>query len=181
MTRRRSLPRYTDIPCATQPCSERARFEYTSNTEYARLYREHEGKWKCMKHARPEEWLSAENPVRETILTVEQKSYGRFWKELHNGYARGPGFSILADDVPEGTKLVVTARLVLPGSRLERDEASADLERLRAAAKRAHEEYTRYGHETAATFDAMVALEAVLFGPVPRTPHDQNTEKKSGS
>jgi hypothetical protein len=41
---------------------------------------------------------------------------GLFWTGagLKSGFTHGPGFKAFADDFPEGTKLVITAEIVLP-------------------------------------------------------------------
>lgn len=42
---------------------------------------------------------------------------GLFWQGagLRSGFTCGPGFKAFATDFPEGTKLVITAEIVLPG------------------------------------------------------------------
>ena len=109
--RRRHAPRYR---CEHPGCTEWALFEVATRREALELDRRYAGKWRCLRHTRMEEWLTADNRIREVTLTVEQLPYGRFWRELHNGYASGPGFNAYAEEFPPGTQIIVTARLLLP-------------------------------------------------------------------
>lgn len=100
--------------CGENGCKEFADFEAKSRRDYDDLYRRNgEGKWKCLRHQRPTEVISRENPVIIRDLVNEVKSYGSFWNG-GNGFTHGPGFQAYADDFPEGTILRVTAELILP-------------------------------------------------------------------
>jgi len=81
--------------------------------------------------AQPSEVLSPDNPQTTTVLelhpkyltdryTRESRFLGYFWgpegtpDKAHHGIESGPGFQATADNFPPGTKLIVTARVVLP-------------------------------------------------------------------
>jgi hypothetical protein len=100
--------------CAQEGCSEWSFFEYRTQAEASRLYATYSGTWKCIRHTRPQEWLTPENPSREITLTVEQREHGRYWSGINNGYAHGPGFQAYSDEFPPGTTLRISARLSLP-------------------------------------------------------------------
>jgi hypothetical protein len=112
---------YTYSPqCAHEGCTERAHYYFTTRREQQETVREvNQRGWRCARHQQPDEVLSAENPVRETVLVSYQESYGRFFRQEGaetggNGFAYGAGFKVFAKDFPPGTRLVVTARVELP-------------------------------------------------------------------
>lgn len=107
--------------CVHEGCAERAHYHFDTRRE------EHEtitslrsrGGWRCVRHTRPDEVLSAEAPAREAVLVSRQESYGRFFApegqdKGGNGFLHGPGFKAYAEDFPPGTRIVVTARVELP-------------------------------------------------------------------
>lgn len=71
--------------------------------------------WKCSRHRNPDRTLNADNTETRAVV-VAGKSDGcgdrLFWG--HSGIIHGPGFVAHADDFPEGTRLVVTARIEAP-------------------------------------------------------------------
>lgn len=75
--------------------------------------------FRCTRHSKPEEVLSADNMTTEVVM-VSKKSDGcgdhLYWER--NGVQHGPGFKAWADDFPEGTRLVVTARIEFPNAEL---------------------------------------------------------------
>jgi hypothetical protein len=81
--------------------------------------------WRCARHSRADEVLSADDPGRETVLASYETDFGyggkvhRFFTPEGNttggsGFIYGPGFRAFADDFPAGTRLIVTARVELP-------------------------------------------------------------------
>jgi hypothetical protein len=142
MARRRVTSR---VNCAKPGCREMAHFEYDSQRERAESERRRlEFPWRCYRHSAEEEVLSAENPVRETVLTVAQPRNPRYerdlddyrravargsdfarepsefydflsWEGASGGIVSGPGFRAIAKDFPAGTRLVVTVRVEIPG------------------------------------------------------------------
>lgn len=134
----------SSVNCAKPGCRECAHFEYDSMRDRAEGDRRRlEHPWRCYRHSAEDEVLSAENRVREAVLTVArlrnpsyerqldeyrrmvergyrsgrepQEFYDRLtWAGAGGGIVSGPGFRALAEDFPEGTRLVVSVRLVLP-------------------------------------------------------------------
>ena len=109
--------------CAKPGCLETAYFEYDSQRERAEAEkRRAESPWRCTRHLREDEVLSPANLERVAVLTAAKVFYqgkpikGLFWKGpgLNSGLTIGPGFKAFADDFPEGTQLVITARVDLP-------------------------------------------------------------------
>lgn len=98
--------------CQHPGCKEVARFEADTRKEQEEIYKRHGRNWLCTRHTRPEEVLSPANLVRSTELESRQETYGRFFG--HSGFVSGPGFKIYAEDFPAGTKLRVTAEVILP-------------------------------------------------------------------
>lgn len=101
--------------CGHEGCKEQAIYRYSTRRdmmESFELKNYTNGRWRCVRHTRPNEVLSASNLSTTHELTVEQRPYGKFFE--HSGFVRGPGFKAFAADLPEGTRLVVTAQLILP-------------------------------------------------------------------
>ncbi|AYF29287.1 hypothetical protein CSH63_17810 [Micromonospora tulbaghiae] len=102
-----------------------AHFEYDSQRERQesdRWRRDHP--WRCYRHTNEDEVLTPTNAERSTVLTAVKVSYdgralpGLFWQADGGrptmGLLHGPGFKAIAGDLPEGTRLIVTARIELP-------------------------------------------------------------------
>src|ERR1700752_3791400 len=80
--------------------------------------------YRCYRHTRPDEVLSAENRATTAELTAHQTyrtdrrgetiPLGTYWgvtaEKAHSGSVDGPGFKAIAKDFPPGTRLIVTAR-----------------------------------------------------------------------
>lgn len=101
--------------CGHEGCNESANYRYQTKRdlmESFELKHYSNGRWRCTRHARPGEVLSASNPETCAELTVEQKPYGRYFGNV--GFISGPGFKAFAEDFPPGTKIIVSTRLVLP-------------------------------------------------------------------
>lgn len=103
------------FPCAHEGCMERARYVYQTKRdlqESFELKNFSNGRWRCIRHSRPDEVLSAQNPKTRAELTVDEHPHGRYFG--HSGFISGPGFKAFAKDFPAGAKVIVTAELVLP-------------------------------------------------------------------
>lgn len=103
--------------CGHAGCTETANYRYSTRRdmmESFELKHYSDGCWRCVRHSRPNEVLSAENPETVAELTVEEKLHGHYFGSM--GFIHGPGFRVFAKDFPPGTKVIVTARLVLPAA-----------------------------------------------------------------
>jgi hypothetical protein len=107
--------------CTHPGCTETAFWSFGTRKEAAAHYKYRE-KWKCTRHTHPEEVLSTTNLERTVILTAQRSdkldpAKHRFW---HNGIRLASGFNhsdahkAYATDFPEGTRLIITARIELP-------------------------------------------------------------------
>ena len=125
MSRRRTITR----TCAVTGCRETGFIEYTARRDIADL----PTTWTCYRHSKPDEVLSADNPETHTVLALHAhyadgyyhddppRLIGHFWgpedvEKGSHGIVSGPGFRAVAVDFPPGTRLIVTARLELPGT-----------------------------------------------------------------
>lgn len=122
------------VRCAEIGCHETTFYTYTSQREYADLTRDQQRRpYKCTRHRAPEEVLRPDNLERQHVLVASRVPFrssrpgasewlpGLFWLEEGkesggSGFVFGPGFKAHASDFPEGTRLVVTARVELPDS-----------------------------------------------------------------
>lgn len=109
--------------CAEDGCRDRVHWQSENREDYQRLYkRQQERPYKCTRHANPERVLSPTNRHTEQVLVAvrlphlpEHLSWRPEGAERPgSGYTCGPGFNAHASDVPEGTRLVISARLELP-------------------------------------------------------------------
>lgn len=99
--------------CGHPGCPEIAHYECRTRKEQADLYRSYgDGKYRCVRHAQPDELLSASNLTRSVEIVSRQEDHGRYWG--HSGFIYGPGFKAFAQDFPAGTTIKVTAEIVLP-------------------------------------------------------------------
>ncbi len=115
-------------PCKHDGCPEVSHMEFDTLLERANYYKTHGLTWLCIRHAKPNEVLSAGNPVTERVLTASvvldevrrgelRPLSGLFWVgdgHTGSGLLTGPGFKAFARDFPEGTRLVISARIELP-------------------------------------------------------------------
>lgn len=109
--------------CQHAGCKESGWYEFDTQREYREYLERRRGKpWFCTRHTRPDEVLSSDNPECTTVLVATELSsdltgnpLGRFWiaegLTTGSGFTYGPGFKAYAEDFPEGTRLVVTARI----------------------------------------------------------------------
>lgn len=101
--------------CAHEGCREAANYRYSTKRdlmESFELKNYSNGRWRCIRHSKPNEVLSHDNPETRAELTVDQKEHGRYFES--SGFISGPGFRAFAKDFPPGAKVIVTATLVLP-------------------------------------------------------------------
>lgn len=101
--------------CGHEGCAEAVTYRYSTRRDLEssfELKNYQGGKWRCTRHSRPDEVLSADNPETRVELVSRQESYGRYFGS--SGFVHGPGFKLFANDFPPGTKLIVTARVELP-------------------------------------------------------------------
>lgn len=113
-------PHTWSLVCAADGCRETAHFESPTlrdRRDSMAHYVEHP--YKCYRHSKPNEVLSADNPHVTTVLVRVDESYGRkkFLSEdgtQGGGLLHGPGWRVIAADFPPGTKLTVTATIELP-------------------------------------------------------------------
>lgn len=113
--------------CAHNGCPERSFIEYTARRDLDGVPAE----WKCYRHDKVDEVLSADNPTTTAVLTLHPsyttsrwddeppKLVGYFWgpedaNKGHRGIVSGPGFRAVAEDFPPGARLIVTARIEFP-------------------------------------------------------------------
>ena len=123
--------RTTVVRCAETECRVTVIYTYTSQREYGEIMkRQQDRPYKCTRHLVPDEVLRPDNPERQRVLVASRVPFessqpgasrwldGLFWvedgKDSGSGFAYGPGFKAHASDFPEGTRLVVTARVELP-------------------------------------------------------------------
>lgn len=122
--------------CVAEGCGESTFSEYATLKERAETVAWYTRRpYRCFRHLRPSDVLSAENietvgvlvAVRVKASRLARSIYdksdedrylsGLYWSEdgvTGSGITSGPGFRAIASDLPEGTRLVVTARLEFP-------------------------------------------------------------------
>ena len=121
----------TRVKCAEEGCREVTFYEYGTRREEAegRRWRQRRP-WRCVEHACPELMLTRENLVRTTEVEVveifcckegdgrrcycrgQRRSIGKFFGR--SGFEHGLGYRALAAHWPLGTRLRVTAEILLP-------------------------------------------------------------------
>jgi hypothetical protein len=127
-----SRERTTGISCGEGGCREVSWRSYTSQKAYGEIMRAQAAKpWKCSRHEHPERNLRPGNTTTSYVVVATRLPFrlargsepewlpGLFWcpeggPQTGSGYAFGPGFNAHASDVPEGTRLIVTAVIELP-------------------------------------------------------------------
>ena len=112
------MKRILRLVCGHGGCKEWTIKDADDKIDYSRLYSIFgNGKWKCTRHDFPEEVLGLNNLKRVTsLISGKSKKYldleGMFWGE--SGFVYGKGWKAYADDFPEGTKIIITAEVILP-------------------------------------------------------------------
>lgn len=108
------------VTCGHPGCTESNTYRYETQRDLASSFERknyYPDKWRCTRHSRPDEVLSARNPSTEAVLVVDEYEYGRYFG--HFGLVTGPGFKAFACDFPPGTRLIVTARIEIPDNKKE--------------------------------------------------------------
>jgi hypothetical protein len=112
------MKRTLNIKCKVDGCNEWKHVETENQKEHAELYRKYYKEWLCTRHSNVDELLTALN--RKTVTTIiasKSIKYPHltelFWGD-RSGFIYGTGYKAFANDFPEGTKLIVTAEIVLP-------------------------------------------------------------------
>lgn len=103
------------LPCGHPGCTERSNYRYQTKRDLMESFElKHfsNGRWRCVRHSQPDAVLSASNPSTRAELLLEERPHGRLFGNW--GFVHGPGFKAFAEDFPAGTKIIVTAELVLP-------------------------------------------------------------------
>jgi hypothetical protein len=101
------------LRCGYEGCSEYGYYRCDTRREAADLQNRYSpNKWRCVRHTRADEVLSAERPKRTTEMVLREEPHGKYWGSF--GFHSGPGFKAFGKDFPAGTILRVTAEVVLP-------------------------------------------------------------------
>ncbi|TCL70596.1 hypothetical protein [Rhizobium sp. BK251] len=114
MSRRPSIARFK---CGHPGCEEYARYEADNRQHYIDLDRRYgNGQYRCVRHSQPDSVLSLDNIKIVDEMTVFEQPHGLYWgkESASSGFAHGPGFKAFATDFPPGTRLRVTAEVILP-------------------------------------------------------------------
>jgi hypothetical protein len=107
--------------CEHEGCTE---FDYREYSSYRSMERDTDPRpWLCLRHQDPKQVLALYNPV----VTSESFVDDGFWSKRRadgsishgSGFTFGPGFKAWAEDFPPGTRLIVTASIVLPETEQE--------------------------------------------------------------
>lgn len=98
--------------CVTDGCTETARYEYDSRADYDQGARRNI-QWKCNRHTRPDEVLSAQERIKTVTYELTELEHGKYWDGT-SGFVYGPGFKAYGKDFPVGTLIRVTAEIILP-------------------------------------------------------------------
>ena len=127
----------TTFKCAEPSCSDTQFYVHDTRADQNAAYkRQHENPFKCSRHADPDKNLRPGNEQTTYVVVAtrlpsrrrpDEWLDGLYWipesGKTGSGFAFGPGFNAHASDFPEGTRLVVTARVELPDVQAE-SEAS---------------------------------------------------------
>lgn len=99
-------------PCEHEGCTEVGHWSFDTRQEYINGERSHRN-YKCLRHSNADEVLSVDKTQTEVVMVLKKSGVckdGLYW-DGSSGFAHGPGFMAWAKDFPEGTKLIVTARI----------------------------------------------------------------------
>jgi hypothetical protein len=112
-------------------CNESTFYSVSTLADRKRIHaNQKRSPWKCSRHRNPEQLLTPTNTKRTHVLIADRSKRfpdltdSLFWREesaddVGSGYMFGPGFSAVADDFPEGARIVITARVELPADTTE--------------------------------------------------------------
>lgn len=125
------------VRCPEPGCREYACYRYGTQREYAEHSRDLEAHpFKCNRHAKPDENLRPGNTATEQVRVATRVRSdlpagrghpewldGLYWLAEDgghgSGFSYGPGFTAYASDFPEGTRLIVSARVEIPETATE--------------------------------------------------------------
>lgn len=154
--------------CKHAGCKESTTYRFDTLRDLRGSFElKHYGKdgWLCIRHQRPDEVLSSDNPQIVTELINEEHEHGRFLGNRRFVY--GPGFKAFAQDFPPGTRLLITARVEFPSAAPAAEPVAwldpVTLDVITDERKRAWE--TEYGHGGA----AKAKTYTILLAPLPHT------------
>lgn len=104
--------------CKHEGCNEVAHYRWDTRREMEES-RIPNSDFYCIRHTKPESILSITNQeiTREVVSFRGEGSISNhlFWDgDLKSGFIHGDGFKAFAEDFPEGTKIIMTYKLVLP-------------------------------------------------------------------
>lgn len=113
------MKRIVSFKCAEPNCKEYHHISCANRKEVVQTQNSYSGKWECTRHASPEKLLSTTNQKRyaEAVALPVKGAPGLYWHGegfIRSGFCSGPGFKAFAKDFPEGTKIQVKIRVVLP-------------------------------------------------------------------
>lgn len=115
----KSYQKIVRVYCGHEGCHETTFYSYDNKKEADRIYQKYgNGKWRCTRHSNPEEVLSLTNlKVQKILVAKHSEKYPElktlFWNH-GSGFTYGDDYKAYADDFPEGTKLIITAEIILP-------------------------------------------------------------------
>lgn len=104
--------------CGHDGCNEFVRYEADNRSHYIDLSKRYgNGQWRCVRHAQPDQVLSASNSKTVEELRVINSDGNLYWgkEKAFSGFSHGPGFKAFAEDFPEGTVLRITAEIIRQG------------------------------------------------------------------
>lgn len=114
------MGKYTlSLKCNEEGCKEYVHYSYDTKKEYSAGYQRHIKTYKCVRHAHPNEVLNATDnmKIEKIVINGKSKKYpdlkGLFWNDS-SGFTYGNGWKAFANDFPEGTKIKITAEIILP-------------------------------------------------------------------
>lgn len=105
------------LVCAHEGCRETTFTVADTRREEAEVRARYRANpYRCYRHSKPNEVLSAANSELSAVVTAQPREGlpGRMFWDGGSGLISGPGFRAIADDFPPGTRLIVTARIELP-------------------------------------------------------------------
>lgn len=103
--------------CGHEGCNERFTYRYQTRRDLVNSFEVKNysnGRWRCVRHTRPDEVLSLTN-LKTVAEVVSERKHGHLYFG-NFGFVHGLGFKAFANDFPEGTRLIVTAEIVLPNA-----------------------------------------------------------------
>lgn len=108
------MKRIVRYKCTYPECNYWTFSEYNNGREVAHGAK-HRDNYKCTRHTDPDSVLSPTCTKRSIEMENQKhpRAEGNFWDGSY-GFQYGPGFKAWADDFPIGTKLKITAEIILP-------------------------------------------------------------------